>query len=67
MTVAASTGTTTVTGAITANGHQVASFTFDVPVVATLRDGQPGVIIGPIQPALAEALLDIAVAFESEE
>lgn len=67
MTMAASIGTTTITGAITANGHQVASFTVDVPVVTTMRDGQPGVTIGPVKPALAEALLDIAVALESEE
>jgi len=65
--MAASTGTATVMGAITANGHEVATFTFDVPMVATMLPGQPGVTIGPVEPALAEALLDIAVALESEE
>jgi len=65
--MAARIGTATVAGAITANGREVATFTCDVPVVATMRDGQPGVTIGPVKPALAEALLDIAVALESEE
>lgn len=60
-------GTAAVAGAITMNGHEVATFTVDVPVTTTMGDGNPGVTVGPVQPALAKALRDAADSLESGE
>ncbi|MBP1241732.1 hypothetical protein ABID92_000440 [Frigoribacterium sp. PvP120] len=65
--MAASIGTTAVAGTITMNGHEVATFTVDVPVTTTMGDGSPGVTVGPVQPALAQALRDAADALDREE
>lgn len=67
--MAATIGTAAVAGAITMNGHEVATFTVDVPVTTTLGADTSGVTVtvGPVQPALAQALRDAADALDREE
>jgi hypothetical protein len=66
--MAAHIGTAAVTGTITANGHEIGTYSVDVPVTTSVDcDGHAGVVIGPVGPALAQALRSAADALESQE
>lgn len=54
-------------GTVTLQGHEVATFTLDVPLTTTSLEGRAGVTLklDPVGPLMAQALRDMAEALDA--